>query len=159
MKSKTIIQADEMLEILNKQWATVQDIMKIGAVGRNKARSIKNEIDRSIKETGLDLPNNLVPMDAAMSPLCEIVPLGPVRAFICHGHSYHVKYSLDSLVYAAQEQQAKIAMFGHTHMPFNEDIDGVRVINPGSAGMGRKPSFALVEVFDNSGIYCEIKEL
>ena len=38
MKSKTIIQADEMLEILNKQWATIQDIMKIGAVGRNKAR-------------------------------------------------------------------------------------------------------------------------
>lgn len=63
MKSKKIIQADEMLEILNKQWATVQDIMKIGAVGRNKARSIKNEIDRSIKETGLDLPNNLVPME------------------------------------------------------------------------------------------------
>jgi putative phosphoesterase len=96
---------------------------------------------------------------AAISPLCETVPMGPVTAFICHGHSYHVKYSLDSLVYAAQEQQAKIAMFGHTHMPFNEDIDGVRVINPGSAGMGRRPSFALVEVFDNGGIYCEIKEL
>lgn len=30
MKSKTILSADEMLEILNSQWATVQDIMKIG---------------------------------------------------------------------------------------------------------------------------------
>ena len=32
MKSKTILSADEMLKILNSQWATVQDIMKIGAV-------------------------------------------------------------------------------------------------------------------------------
>ncbi len=63
MKSKTIIQADEMLEILNKQWATIQDIMKIGALGRNKARNIKNEIERNIIAQGLKLPNNLVPME------------------------------------------------------------------------------------------------
>lgn len=63
MKSKTIIQADEMLEILNKQWATIQDIMKIGALGRNKARNIKNEIERNIINQGLKLPNNLVPME------------------------------------------------------------------------------------------------
>lgn len=63
MKSKTIIQANEMLEILNKQWATIQDIMKIGALGRNKARNIKNEIERNIIAQGLKLPNNLVPME------------------------------------------------------------------------------------------------
>lgn len=63
MKSKTIIQADEMLKILNKQWATIQDIMKIGALGRNKARNIKNEIERNIIDQGLKLPNNLVPME------------------------------------------------------------------------------------------------
>ena len=63
MKNKTIIQADEMLKILNKQWATIQDIMKIGALGRNKARNIKNEIERNIIDQGLKLPNNLVPME------------------------------------------------------------------------------------------------
>ena len=63
MKSKTILSADEMLEILNSQWATVQDIMKIGALGRNKARNIKNEIERNIIDQGLKLPNNLVPME------------------------------------------------------------------------------------------------
>ncbi len=63
MKSKTIIQADEMLEILNKQWATIQDIMKIGALGRNKTRNIKNEIERNIIDQGFKLPNNLVPME------------------------------------------------------------------------------------------------
>lgn len=55
MKSKTILSADEMLEILNSQWATVQDIMKIGAVGRNKARDIKNKIELIIKKNIITL--------------------------------------------------------------------------------------------------------
>ena len=37
MKSKTILSADEMLEILNSQWATVQDIMKIGRIRQTAA--------------------------------------------------------------------------------------------------------------------------
>ena len=63
MKSKTILLAEETLEILNSQWATVQDIMKIGAVGRNKARDIKNKISYEIISNGFKLPNNLVPME------------------------------------------------------------------------------------------------
>lgn len=63
MKRKTILSADEMLEILSSQWATIQDIMKIGSVGRNKARDIKNKIAEEIVSTGFILPNNLVPME------------------------------------------------------------------------------------------------
>ena len=63
MKSKTVLSADEMLNVLNSQWATIQDIMKIGSVGRNKARDIKNQIAREISDQGLKLPNNLVPME------------------------------------------------------------------------------------------------
>ena len=46
-----------MVEILNSQWATVQDIMKIGAVGRNKARDIKNKISDE-KKTQLPQATN-----------------------------------------------------------------------------------------------------
>ena len=63
MKSKTILQADQMLTTLNKQWATIQDIMLVGSLGRNKARDIKNEIARKIETEGKKLPNNLVPME------------------------------------------------------------------------------------------------
>ena len=31
MKSKKILQADQMLITLNKQWATIQDIMLVGS--------------------------------------------------------------------------------------------------------------------------------
>ncbi len=63
MKSKKILQADQMLITLNKQWATIQDIMLVGSLGRNKARDIKNEIARKIEAEGKKLPNNLVPME------------------------------------------------------------------------------------------------
>ena len=92
-------------------------------------------------------------------PLADIVPLGPVKALITHGHSYNVKYSTDSLVYAAQEQGAKIAMYGHTHRADYEEVGGVKVLNPGTAGQGRKLTWAMVEVFDNGGIACEIRDL
>lgn len=63
MKSKKILSADKMLEVLNSQWATIQDIMLVGSLGRNKARDIKNEIARKIESEGKKLPNNLVPME------------------------------------------------------------------------------------------------
>lgn len=94
------------------------------------------------------------------APDTDVVPLGPVKAFITHGHLYHVEYNhVDSLVYAAQEKECKIAMFGHTHSALNETLGGVTVINPGTAGKGRNLTWALVTVFDNGGIACEIKAL
>ena len=40
------------------------------------------------------------------------------KIFITHGHRYGVKYSLDSLIYAAAERDADIVLFGHTHEKF-----------------------------------------
>ena len=93
------------------------------------------------------------------APLTDIVPLGCVKAFITHGHMYNVNYSTDSLVYAAQEQGAKLALYGHTHVADLEEVGGVQVLNPGTAGKGRKLTWAMVEVFDNGGIACEIRDL
>lgn len=94
------------------------------------------------------------------SPEVDIVPIGPVKAFITHGHLYSVSWgSLDSLVYAAMEKDCKIAMFGHTHSPENCEIGGVKVLNPGSSGKGRTPTYAVVEVMENGGIAAEIREL
>ena len=97
---------------------------------------------------------------APLSPLTDIVPLGCVKALICHGHTYAVEYNnIDRLVYAAQEQGAKIAMFGHTHSAYNGEVGGVRLLNPGTAGKGRHLTYAWVEIFDNGGIAGEIRAL
>ena len=97
---------------------------------------------------------------APLAPLTDIVPLGGVKALICHGHTYAVEYnSIDRLVYAAQEREAKLALFGHTHMPYNGEAGGVRVVNPGTAGKGHHLTYAWIEVFDNGGIATEIRNL
>lgn len=93
------------------------------------------------------------------APDREVVPLGAVKAFITHGHLYNVKYgSLDSLVYAAQEQGARLALFGHTHVPDSMEIGGVQVVNPGAAS-SRSPTWARIDVYENGGFACTIEAL
>ena len=94
------------------------------------------------------------------APDWDTVQLGPVKAFITHGHLYNVEYGdLTRLVYASQSNGAQLAMYGHTHSALYEELGGVQVLNPGTAGKGRTLSWALVEVFDNGGFACEIKPL
>lgn len=95
-----------------------------------------------------------------LSPERLTVELGPVRAFLTHGHLYGVSSrQADWLVYAAREQGAQLALFGHTHCAFYEQVGGVTLINPGTAGRGRTLSWALVTIHNNGAIACEIKEL
>ena len=96
-----------------------------------------------------------------LSPDKAVVQLGPVTAFLTHGHLYSgLRWGrLDSLVYAAQEAGAQLALFGHTHQADYLEIGGVKLLNPGSAGQGAKRSWATVQIFDNGGFACEIKEL
>ena len=93
------------------------------------------------------------------APMRDTVPLGSVKAFICHGHEYNVKYGIDRLVYAAMEADCRIAMCGHTHEAMYETLGGVTVINPGTAGRGRAPTWALLTVFDSGAFDCRILEL
>ena len=93
-----------------------------------------------------------------LAPEKLVVQLGPVKALLTHGHIYNVsRWQADSLVYAAQEAGAQIAMFGHTHRAVNDQLGGVTLLNPGTAGKGADLSWALVTVFDNGAISCEIK--
>ena len=95
-----------------------------------------------------------------LAPERLLVQLGPVKAFLTHGHLYGVsRAQADWLVYAAQEQGAQIAMFGHTHRAVWDTLGGVTLLNPGTAGRGADLSWALVTVLDNGAVYCEIKPL
>ena len=96
---------------------------------------------------------------APIAPLADIVPLGPVKALICHGHSYGVDWGLDRLAYAAQERGCRLALFGHTHRAEQRDLGRVQLVNPGSAGKGSRLTWALVEVLDNGGIAVSINEM
>lgn len=61
--------------------------------------------------------------------------LGGVEFFLAHGHNFGVKYGYDALLSAAQKHGAQVAIFGHTHRPLCEYIEGLWLMNPGSLVM------------------------
>ena len=64
-------------------------------------------------------------------PWEQLIELEGVKIYMTHGHRM-VSYM--SLAYKAQELEAKVAMFGHTHAAFCEVHQGVMLLNTGSAG-------------------------
>lgn len=72
------------------------------------------------------------------------------KAFITHGHYYGVSMEPEGLVDEAKSRGCDIAMYGHTHRPFLDMIDGVTVLNPGSLSYprqeGRRPSYMIIHV-------------
>lgn len=78
-------------------------------------------------------------------PERELV-LGGKRFFAVHGHRFEVKHSLLRLSLAAQQRQADIALFGHTHAPLIEQVDGICLVNPGSVRDGGR--YALIDLQD-----------
>lgn len=57
------LSASETLEILNNQWASIEDIMKIAFIGETKARTIASNISNKVSEKGYTLPKGLIPME------------------------------------------------------------------------------------------------
>lgn len=54
-----------------------------------------------------------------------------------HGDLYGVKIDLCRLSYYAEEANAQVVLFGHTHQPFAGYVGSVMMINPGSLKDGR----------------------
>ena len=60
-----------------------------------------------------------------------------VRLLATHGHRYDVKWGLDQLSYHAEELGARVALYGHTHVPDAEYWGAVLMLNPGALMRGR----------------------
>lgn len=68
------------------------------------------------------------------------------RILMCHGHRYRVKEDYGPAVWAAREARADILLFGHTHIPYCQQVDGLWVLNPGSCrGRGASCGMILLE--------------
>jgi uncharacterized protein len=67
--------------------------------------------------------------------LTEFVQLGG-RGFLLH-HIVQPRALDDSLRERIERQRPDVVVFGHTHKPFCETIDGILFFNPGYAGKSR----------------------
>lgn len=76
-----------------------------------------------------------------------------VKILLVHGHKQNVKTSLLGLALYAQEQEAEVALFGHTHIPTEQYHHDVLLYNPGSLGEPRgKPATVGLMTVDQGSV-------
>ena len=61
--------ANDMLNLISKQWCSLSDLMKILNCGRNKALVVKKQIKDRLISDGYIIPNNNLPMKAVIDIL------------------------------------------------------------------------------------------
>lgn len=67
------------------------------------------------------------------------------KIFATHGHLYGVKLGLENIISEAKRKEANILLFGHTHNAYNQYIDGMYVMNPGSL-RGYDASYGIIDI-------------
>ena len=78
-----------------------------------------------------------------------VLEMGSHKIYLTHSHRemYFGRYEM--LAKAAKKHGCDICCFGHTHMYFDDVVDGVRLLNPGSIWRcrdGSRPSYMLVTI-------------
>lgn len=95
-------------------------------------------------------------------PLRKTIEYRGKRILVCHGHLHSIGSSLDGLVRAARAEKADAVVYGHSHRPFWEEIEGVLVLNPGSLSRPRgreRGSFATLSWEDGEWFDVRFYEL
>lgn len=76
------------------------------------------------------------------SPREMTLELDGCRIFMCHGHTYNVKSSMQRAIYRAIEEKANVLLYGHTHIADYSIVSGfddshpLHVVNPGATSFG-----------------------
>lgn len=79
--------------------------------------------------------------------------------FLTHGDRYNVKNGITRLFYKGESINAKVILFGHTHMPFLKEYRGIHVMNPGCIGknlVADAPSYGVM-ITENGKVTCKIE--
>lgn len=95
--------------------------------------------------------------DGYLSPYPEkaVEIFGGKTVYCTHGYKEQVKFGLDKLKTNALYNDAEIALFGHTHVPFSSYENGLYLLNPGSV---RQNSCGIVDITPQ-GIMCFHKKI
>lgn len=84
------------------------------------------------------------------------------RIWLTHGHLYHVKRNYNLIGIQAMENEADIALFGHTHAGYIGHYEDIWLMNPGSVSEPRDrgmPSFGIIEINADGKIHPTINRI
>ena len=73
-------------------------------------------------------------------PETQIVTVAGKKIFMSHGHRLDVYYTRDFIISKVQQAECSGGLFGHTHVPFQERIGDILILNPGSCSRPRNYS-------------------
>ncbi|MBQ8892889.1 MAG: metallophosphoesterase [Clostridia bacterium] len=81
----------------------------------------------------------------AQGPEDQLLELGGVKVLMMHGHRFGVKSGYGGALAEAKRRGADVLLFGHTHIPFLEEREGILMMNPGSL---RNPNrdYGIIEI-------------
>lgn len=85
----------------------------------------------------------------------EIFQLEDIKVLITHGHLFDVKREMELLEREAENQKVDLVCFGHTHIPYEIEKNGITYLNPGAFKDGR---YALLKI-DKTDIKIENKRI
>lgn len=96
-------------------------------------------------------------------PMEKELYLGNYKILITHGHLFYVSSGNERILNEGNLRGCNMIMFGHTHVPFIEEVDGITLINPGSLTYprqpGRQPSYIIMDIDDYGQAQYGIKYL
>ena len=83
------------------------------------------------------------------------------KFLLTHGHR-QLMYGPEQLAAYTKDKGCDIVLFGHTHMPCDKVINGVRMVNPGSCNHNRggfDPSYCVMHLDKNGKIDFQFKSI
>lgn len=107
---------------------------------------MKSDADEIQKKTGIEVETIIGNNEFSFEKTEKVLEFDGIKIFITHGHKYSVKTDKTRLADKAKALGAQIGLFGHTHKPFDDTVNGVRLLNPGSAGYAVTPSYGIIEI-------------
>ncbi len=85
-----------------------------------------------------------------------------LRFYATHGHRYNVKATKMPLRYRAEEVNADIVCYGHTHIPIAEMEDGRLFLNPGSISLpivAPYPTYVILTIMDDRTVQVSYRQV
>jgi len=95
---------------------------------------------------------NIHAPEAAVFDFCEH------RFYMCHGHRQALYYGFSKLLTISKHNEAEVALFGHSHVPYCKKENGILLVNPGSVGQPRSAigaTFAVIECTEDEPVKAE----
>lgn len=79
----------------------------------------------------------------------SILDVEDKKIFMTHGHKYGVNTNMVKLLAKGIKEEVDLVLYGHTHIPKFDSVNGVFYINPGSITSQRvdiKPSYLILNI-------------